>query len=124
MECDDFCLAAYPLEVPPRRAGELGRNMHNLGVGDRLPYLGSLFGGLLIIAMTSSLAVVRLTRFRRSRTLLPAIITRSDDPMLAGGTFSQPPDGYALALNALLGDKLSENCKTHLPEFVGQEICA
>ncbi|HUR44352.1 MAG TPA: LamG-like jellyroll fold domain-containing protein [Candidatus Saccharimonadales bacterium] len=56
-----------------------------------------LFGGLLIIAMTSSLAVVRLTRFRRSRTLLPAIITRSDDPMLAGGTFSQPPDGVDAA---------------------------
>src|SRR5215212_6306936 len=45
VKCDDLRLTAYPLEVSPCRVGELGRYVHNLGVGDRSPYFGSLLSG-------------------------------------------------------------------------------
>src|SRR5215210_759788 len=44
VECDDLRLATYPLEVAARRAGVLGRDVHDLGVSDSLADLGRLLG--------------------------------------------------------------------------------
>src|SRR5919202_3120021 len=44
VERDDLRLAAYPFEIPPCRAGVLGRHAHDLGVADSLVDLGSSLG--------------------------------------------------------------------------------
>jgi hypothetical protein len=52
-----------------------------------------LFAGLIIVAVTSSLAVWRLTRFRRARTLVPVVIGRGNDSVMADASFGEAPEG-------------------------------
>jgi hypothetical protein len=56
-----------------------------------------LFGGLIIVVVTSSLAVWRLTRFRRARSLVPVVAGRGGDSLMPDGSFGEPPEGVDAA---------------------------